>query len=259
MYGKGTADTRRDGNAKLRIHPSKQITRGSAKARKCHPQELGVVRGLRHGETVKANCNPMFKAMNYATEKSGCLFIELVGATPVPNIGGSAYAMITIGICLRFKVFLKNETTSALRSFVIDCIIPQEAQDWRNSHRQWWGVPWSVPEQTGRAQHQARVHSARHSPIQRRRGEGTRTPAREVNCPATSPPVQRKTTGGSPQVACGVRSVSVATANEGDVTSFDKWHGTSSVPWAICSRLGRTAACVCLSTSTKWYHTGRSA
>ena len=79
--------------------------------------------------------------MNFATEKGGCLFIELVGATPVPKVGGSAYAMITVGNFSRFKVFLntKSETASTLRSFVVDYI--RRAQDKRNLHRQWRGVP----------------------------------------------------------------------------------------------------------------------
>ena len=137
MYGKGTADARRDGNPKALTHPSKQITRGLAKTRKFLPHKLGVVRSLRHGETAKAHCNAVFKTtgMNYATEKGGCLFIELVGATPVPNVGGRVHAMITVGNFSRFKVFLntKNETTSTLRSFVVDYI--RRARDRRNLHR----------------------------------------------------------------------------------------------------------------------------
>ena len=43
---------------------------------------------------------------------------------------------------------------------------------------------------------------------------------------------------GSPQVACGVRNVSVATANEGDVTLFDKRHGTAFPPLGRLKSLG---------------------
>lgn len=99
------------------------------------------MRSLRHGETVKAHCNTVFKAMICATEKGGCLFIDLAGTTPVPNVGGSVYAMITVGNFSRFKVCLntKNETTFTLRSFVVD--YTRRAQDRRNVHRQWWGAP----------------------------------------------------------------------------------------------------------------------
>ena len=161
MYGKGTADARRDGDPKRLTRP--QITRDSAKETGVSPTEIGSHGDLRHGEMSKDHRNAVFKttSMNYATEKGGCLFIDLAGATPVSSVGDSVYAITTEGDFSRFKVFLemKNETTSA-KEFR-GRLHPLERGSRSAQFAQTMvGVPWSVPEQAGRARHQTRIHSA---------------------------------------------------------------------------------------------------